>query len=205
MGLKKVFNVTKSIVTDEPLNYEEKFEVLERKMNVKFSQFEDSMSTIHSVIMKVSEENAVLKEENLMLKKMMADREAVSTSFLGGVKEKLVKPIMKEGHDFAELVFKEDDEKESHLIITPEPELSKPEDSFPGKGTEEKPLDMNSNANNPREKTIKWIRQKFGLSARVAEPKVKQMKAKTAIVRKERTVNKAKTGSRKMKSRSGKK
>ena len=212
MGFKKVFNVTKSIVKDEPLNYEEKIELLERKMNTKFSQFEDSMSMVHGVIMKISEENTMLKEENKMLKQMVNDREAVSASFLGGIKEKLVKPIMREGHDMAELVFgNEKDDKNTHLIITPEPELSTPEDAMPGRdeNTEaNKPLDMNNNmssANNPREKTIKWIRQKFGLSAHVAESKAKQMKTRNVPIKKDRVVKGAKTGSRKTRAKTGKK
>jgi len=173
MKFKNALKTTASIIKDEPINMDERIELLEKKLNTKISQFEDSMSTIQSILIKLSDENSILKEENMMLKKMISDRETVSTSLLDGIKTKLVKPIMKEGQEFAELVFKEDIEEQDNKekprqhIVKPETELGKNK-----KNKDPNPLVMEEHT--PKNKTIKWMRQKFGLTPQIAEKKSKK-------------------------------
>ena len=170
MKLNKVLKTAKAIVKDEPLNLEEKIEFLEKKMNTKISHFEESMATVHSIIIKISDENQILKEENIMLKKALANRESVSSSLLDGIKERVVQPIMKEGQELAELVFKDqlEDEKEEKPYkkhtIEPETEFDKHK-----KTRDPIPQQEEKAGPNAKEKTIKWMRQKFGLTPHIEE------------------------------------
>ena len=167
MPFKKILKNAVSIVKDEPLNIEEKMQVLERRVNTKISQFEESMGTMHSIVLKLTDENDILKQENSALRQSLANRETVATSLLDGIKQRVVEPLMTEGKELAELVFEHEEETpdNSPRHIRPETELSK----------KREPIETRENKQpeEPKAKTIKWMRQKFGLSAQIEEKKMK--------------------------------
>ena len=178
MKLNSILKNSVKIVKDEPINMEERFELLEKRMNIKISHFEDSMATVHSIIERLSDENSSLKEENIMLKKMVGNREDISTSLLDGIKERIVKPVMKEGKDMADIVFSDSNEKNNiKYTIEPETEFDKNKKKLVEPHIEEKSAVKSTPGS--REKTIKWMRQRFGLSPQIVEkPKAKAKKAR---------------------------
>lgn len=178
MKLNKIAKNAVNIIRDEPINTEEKLERLEKHFNKKMSNFEDSMATVHSIIIKMSEESIALKEENVMLKKMMSNRENTANSLLDGIKQKVVEPIMKEGHDLAELVLKDEDYSETEELSEKDIKVKKhtaePETEFDKYKKNKDPIPqqeekISKDSQNPKEKTLRWMRQKFGLSPHIEE------------------------------------
>ncbi len=183
MKFNKIAKNAVSIIKDEPLNIEEKVEHLEKHFNRRIAHFEDSMATVHSIIIKMSEESIALKEENVMLKKMMSSREHTANSLLDGIKQRVVEPIMKEGQDFAHLVLKDDDDEEvSQKDQKVKKHTAEPETEFDKYKKNKDPVpQMEEKATpNAKEKTVKWMRQRLGLSPQIQEKnsKSKSKKAK---------------------------
>ncbi|MBI4895627.1 MAG: hypothetical protein HY831_03995 [Candidatus Aenigmarchaeota archaeon] len=186
MKLNKIAKNAVNIIKDEPINIEEKVEHLEKHFNRRIAHFEDSMATVHSIIIKMSEESIALKEENVMLKKMMSSREHTANSLLDGIKQRVVEPIMKEGQDLAELVFEkpidEDDHEVSQKDIKIKKHTAEPETEFDKykKNKDPVPQMEEKSAPNAKEKTVKWMRQRLGLSPQIQDKtsKAKSKKAK---------------------------
>jgi hypothetical protein len=234
MKKPKIMKDAVRLIKGEPLNTDERMELLEKKLDFKISQFEDSMTTFHETIKNLHKENVSLKEENSELKKSYSERiGSGSVSILGGIKEKLITPLVNNSKEFAEFVLNDEDEKpmktetpgpkfaskqpdkktiqaESKVVYTKnETESTKNRSAikllkdklakknsavdenyvkveFVGTETTEQlakdPLaqpelaaetDIEKNAVDLRNKTAKWMRQKFGLSPEIQERKFK--------------------------------
>ncbi|MFH0766887.1 MAG: hypothetical protein V1920_02215 [Bacillota bacterium] len=112
MKSPKFLKDTVRLAKGESINLDERIEDLEKMVNVKLSNFEDSLQTLHETIINLHNENISLKEENNKMTKTLAERIGEgSTSILGGFRERIIQPVLKEGEEFAEFMLDDDDEK----------------------------------------------------------------------------------------------
>jgi len=136
----------KDFIQGKPINIEERMDVLEKDVHRKLDHFEETLAIYRDVIIKLHEEKNKLSKENEELKK--------SLGIFSGVKETLINPLLKEGHDFAELVLNDD-------------KITDRRSNF-DKSNEKTPQD---DKESQRKRTIIWMREKFGLSSKQQKKK----------------------------------
>lgn len=158
----------KRLMKGEPINLEERLENLEKITDLKLRQFEDTLLLFRDVVMRLYEEKEELRKENEGLKASLADKIAENASSLKeaarATAEKVASPIKETADDFLELVFdqQQDEPKPAQLPAAAKashisPELLRPSDEM--------------------ERTIKWMREKFGLPPHQLTKKRKKAQA----------------------------
>jgi hypothetical protein len=132
--------VVKSLVKDEPLNIEERFERLELETNRKLEQLEEVLGVFRDVVVKLHEEKEQLEAENTSLRNSI-------TNAASDFKDAVVKPLEKAGEDFIELLAENTAEQREPKIVG-------------------NPVHSSYNPNSDEmARTISWMREKFGLPA----------------------------------------
>jgi len=194
-GLMK--NVAR-LVKGEPLNMEERMDLLEEEMSTKIRQMEESMALFREVVFRLYNENVELKKRSALMTSMSAKAALVKDD----INEKIVKPILNEGKDFVNLVLEDGGQPigQNDMLVEEEPVEEKeiprsqkikvepvPEETEATTNPAEADLRPELRTEPSREKTIQWMRQKFGLSV---EQSVR--KSKTVVMKKSRKSKKAK-------------
>jgi len=131
-------------VQDKPMNSEERLDKLQNDTDRKLSQFEDALGVFKNLVVKFHDENQKLKTENVCLKDSVM--KAAS-----GAKEAVIKPLKSVGEEFVELLVEDGGRK------TEDAQKKAEKTVHGGFDTGE------------MERTIVWMRQKFGLPSKVKE------------------------------------
>jgi len=130
-----------ALIKDEPLNIEERIERLELETGRKLGQFEEVLGVFKDLVVKLYEEKEELQTENVSLKGSLAKTAS-------DVKDAIVKPLADAGEGFVELLMENGG-------------TQKPEQKIIGN-----PNHIGFNPNTDEmERTIKWMRERFGLPA----------------------------------------
>jgi hypothetical protein len=141
-----------ALVKDEPLNIDERIERLELETGRKLDQFEEALGVFKDVVVKLYEEKEQLKDENESLKGSVAKTAS-------DVKNAIIKPLADVGEGFVELLMENGGSQKS------EPKVIG---------------NQNHVAFNPNtdemERTIKWMREKFGLPSKTKPVQAKSKK-----------------------------
>lgn len=149
----KPLKVVSALVRDEPLNEEERLERLEFETNRKLQQFEEALGVFKDLVVKLYDDKEKLRTENASL------RASISKA-ASDVKDAVIKPLTDAGEEFVELLMA-DSEKPLEQKVLGNPNH----------------IGYNPNTDETA-RTIAWMREKFGLPARRAEPKQSRAKKK---------------------------
>jgi hypothetical protein len=183
----KVLRNIARLVKGEPINMDERMEKLEEEVNSKIKQMEESLSLFREVVFKLHNENVDLKKRNESLMHFAARARQTGNK----ISDKVVKPVMNEGKEFATLmledgghshgddadaiVVKEDPvgmesvkqlETPAKIVVKSEPEIVK-DNTNPA----EIDLRPDLRTNESKEKTVRWMRERFGLNSTIAVKK----------------------------------
>lgn len=153
----KPLKLASALMKDEPLTAEERLDRLERETSRKLGQFEEALGVFKDIVVKLYDEKEELKTENISLKESLTK---TATGIKDTVKETIVQPLSNAGEGFVELLMENNDGEKS------EPKVLGNQNS----------VSFNPNTDE-MERTIAWMREKFGLPAN-ATSEVKQAKSK---------------------------
>lgn len=142
-----------ALAKDEPLNIEERIDRLELETGRKLDQFEEALGVFKDLVVKLYEEKEQLQSENESLKGSI-------TKAASGVKDSIIKPLASAGEGFVELLMENDDAPKQEQKIIGNPNY----------------IGFNPNTEE-MERTIKWMRERFGLPSK-AKPAVAKIKSK---------------------------
>jgi hypothetical protein len=141
-----------ALIKDEPLNTEERIERLELETGRKLDQFEEVLGVFKDIVVKLYEEKEELQAENVSLKGSLAKTAS-------DVKDAIFKPLADAGEGFVELLMENGG-------------TQKPEQKIIGN-----PNHIGFNPNTDEmERTIKWMRERFGLPAKAKPVQAKAKK-----------------------------
>jgi hypothetical protein len=153
------------IIKGEPVNLEERLENLEKITELKLRQFEDTLLLFRDVVMRLYEEKEELRRENDSLKSKITGNIAEAKEIVKSGAERAIAPIKSAADDFIELAFE------------PEPEASPKPLQIPA---EAKASHISSDIlrqSDEMERTVKWMRERFGLPPHQLSKKKKKVRA----------------------------
>jgi Mg2+ and Co2+ transporter CorA len=171
----KATKILAGLVKDKPISIETKLEKLEHDMQRRLDSLEESIDLVKDVALKLHKEREKFRKENIWLKHKLG---------------KITQPIVEESREIVNLMAdglhgseNEDPGETIEESTSNEPAIRHlPVKINIGKGAEAtKSSVVWSKKKDPRQKTIKWMRAKFGLAPTPAKKITMQQSDKVIL------------------------